>query len=169
MARVPELMQVARQHGLRIVTVADIIAHRLRNETFVKKVAEAAFPTTFGDFQIVVFENLLDQDHHVALVKGAIDTDKPVMVRVHSQSTMADVFHSLRSSGQSELHAALKTIQDAGCGVLVYLRQEEKGENLVNEIRSYSAKDAGVNAIQMNPTPNPDIDLRIYGIGAQIL
>ena len=139
---------MAQQHGLKIVTVADIIAYRLRTETFVKQVAEAAFPTEFGDFQIVVFENLLDKEHHIALVKGAIDSDMPVMVRVHSQSTMADVFYSLRSGGRNELRAALKMIQEAGKGVLVYLRQEEKGLNLVDEIRSYAIQDAGANPVE---------------------
>ena len=169
MARVPELMQVARRHGLRIVTVADIIAYRLKNETFVRLVAEAAFPTEFGDFKILVFENLLDNEHHIALVKGIVDSEAPVMVRVHSQSTMADVFYSLRSGGRNELRTALKTLQDAGRGVLVYLRQEEKGENLVDEIRAYAIQDAGANPIEADPSSNSGIDLRIYGIGAQIL
>jgi 3,4-dihydroxy 2-butanone 4-phosphate synthase/GTP cyclohydrolase II len=170
MARIPELMEVAKQHNLKIVTVADIIAYRLRNETFVKQVAEAEFPTTFGDFKIVVFENLLDKDHHIALVKGDIDPQKPVMVRVHSQSTVEDVFQSLRSRGKSKLHTALKAIQDTGSGVLVYLRQEEKGANLVNEIQAYAARGEDSSAAPANPSlSNPSIDLRIYGIGAQIL
>jgi 3,4-dihydroxy 2-butanone 4-phosphate synthase / GTP cyclohydrolase II len=169
MARVPELSEVARQHGLKMVTVADIIAHRLRNETFVKQVTEAAFPTEFGDFRIVVFENLLDQEHHVALVKGEIDAGDPVLVRVHSQSTMADVFYSLRSGGRNELRSALKTINDAGRGVVVYLRQEEKGLNLVDEIKSYAIQDSGANPVETDPNASPEIDLRLYGIGAQIL
>ncbi len=169
MARVPQLMEVAAQHGLKIVTVADIIAYRLKNETFIKQVAEAAFPTEFGDFTIVVFENLLDKDHHIALVKGTIDADTPVMVRVHSQSTMADVFHSLRS-GPSELQAALKVIQDAGMGVLVYLRQEDKGANLVEEIKSYAIQDTGADLAGTYQSSNSNsVDLRIYGIGAQML
>ncbi len=169
MARVPELMQVAKCHDLKIVTVADIIAYRLKNETFVKPLVEAAFPTEFGDFRIVVFENLLDHEHHIALVKGAIDSEAPVMVRVHSQSTMADVFYSLRSGGRNELRTALKSIQDSGRGVLVYLRQEEKGANFVDEIKSYAMQDAGANPAEVGESSKPDIDLRIYGIGAQIL
>jgi 3,4-dihydroxy 2-butanone 4-phosphate synthase/GTP cyclohydrolase II len=167
MARVPQLMQVAERHGLKIVTVADIIAYRLRNETFVKPVTESAFPTEFGDFRIVVFENFLDQDHHIALVKGAIDADEPMLVRVHSQSTMADVFHSLRSGGRNELQSALKTIQDEGRGILVYLRQEDKGRSLVEEIKSYAIQDSGANKQALSAAS--DIDLRTYGIGAQIL
>lgn len=169
MARVPELMQVAHRHGLKIVTVADIIAYRLRNETFVKPIAEAAFPTELGDFKIVVFENFLDQEHHIALIKGDVNSEEPVMVRVHSQSTMADVFYSLRSGGRNELRSALKTIQEEGRGVLVYLRQEDKGRSLLEEIKSYAIQDAGANPIEMEPLATPDIDLRIYGIGAQIL
>ena len=168
MARVPELMQVAERHSLKIVTVADIIAYRLKNETFVKALAEAAFPTEFGDFKIVVFENVLDKDHHIALVKGEVASDEPVMVRVQSQSTMNDVFYSLRSGGHNELRTALKTIQTAGKGVLVYLRQEEKGSSLVEEIRSYAMQDAGQRAIDGSPASS-NIDLRSYGIGAQIL
>jgi 3,4-dihydroxy 2-butanone 4-phosphate synthase / GTP cyclohydrolase II len=166
MARVPALMQVAQHHSLKIVTVADIIAYRLKNETFVKPIAEAAFPTEFGDFRIVVFENVLDKDHHIALVKGEVSSDEPVTVRVHSQSTMNDVFYSLRSGGHNELRAALKTIQAAGKGVLVYLRQEEKGSNLVEEIRSYARQDSGSRIVEPSTS---SIDLRSYGIGAQML
>ncbi len=169
MARVPDLMKVSRQHGIKIVTVEDIIAYRLRTETFVKRVAEAAFPTEFGDFSLIAFENLLDGTNHIALVKGTLDSDTPVMVRVHSQSTMADVFHSLRSGGRNELRAALKMIQDAGRGVLVYLRQEEKGKNLVGEIKAYALQDAGANQIEDAISSGSGADLRIYGIGAQIL
>jgi 3,4-dihydroxy 2-butanone 4-phosphate synthase / GTP cyclohydrolase II len=169
MARVPELMQVARHHALKIVTVADIIAYRLRNETFVQPVAEAAFPTEFGDFKIVVFENLLDQDHHLALVKGEVASDEPVMVRVHSQSTVDDVFYSLRNGGRNELRSALKIIQSAGKGVLVYLRQEDKGSDLVNKIKSYALQDACSGSVENNPATASGIDLRSYGIGAQIL
>jgi len=169
MARVPELMQVARRHDLKIVTVADIIAYRLKNETFVKPVAEAAFPTEFGNFKIMVFENLLDHENHIALVKGKVDTEEPVMVRVHSQSTMTDVFHSLRSGGRNKLLVALKTIHDEEKGVLIYLRQEEKGQTLVDEIRAYADQDTDTDSSQADAAQNSSNDLRIYGIGAQIL
>ncbi len=169
MARVPDLMKVARQHGLKIVTVADIIAYRLRNEMFVKPVAESEFPTQFGDFKIVVFENLLDQENHIALVKGSIDGDSTVTVRVHLQSTMADVFYSLCNGERSELQAALAAIKEAGKGVLIYLREEEKGKNLADEVRLYTVQDAGANPVKIDSPFNPDIDLRIYGLGAQIL
>ncbi|MDM7998302.1 MAG: 3,4-dihydroxy-2-butanone-4-phosphate synthase [Acidobacteriota bacterium] len=166
MARVPQLMQVAEAHGIKIVTVADIIAYRLRTETFVKSVAEAVFPTEFGDFNIIVFEDLVAHEHHVALVKGKVGSEDPVLVRVHSQSTLADVFYSLRNGGCGELRSALKLIQEEGRGVLVYLRQDDKGQRILEEIRSYAAQDAGA---QKEEASAPDIDLRIYGIGAQIL
>ena len=169
MARIPQLMDVAQRHEIKIVTVADIIAYRLRNETFVKQIVEAAFPTEFGDFKIVVFEDLLDKEHHIALVKGLVNSDEPMLVRVHSHSTVADVFHSLRSGGRSELRSALKTIQDAGRGILVYLQQEDKGRSLLDEIKSYAVQDASTNRVEMGKASSSDIDLRIYGIGAQIL
>ncbi len=169
MARVPDLMKVSQQHGIKIVTVADIIAYRLRTETFVKRVAEAAFPTEFGDFNLIAFENVLDGTNHIALVKGPVEPDTPVMVRVHSQSTIADVFHSLRSGGKNELAAALRMIQEAGRGVLVYLRMEDKGKSLVDEIKAYAIQDAGVARVEDASLAGRRADLRIYGIGAQIL
>jgi 3,4-dihydroxy 2-butanone 4-phosphate synthase / GTP cyclohydrolase II len=169
MARVPELIEVAQRHDLKLVTVADIIAYRLKNEPFVKPVAEADFPTEFGDFKIVIFENMLDHDHHIALMKGTIDPETPVLVRVHSQSTTADVFRSLHSGCRNELLVALKTIQEAGSGILVYLRQEEKGETLVNEIRSYAMKNPDLQSLDSEITGCSSDDLRIYGIGAQML
>jgi 3,4-dihydroxy 2-butanone 4-phosphate synthase/GTP cyclohydrolase II len=169
MARVPELMEFAGRHGLKIVTVADIIAYRLRNETFVRQVAEATMTTELGDFRAIVFENLIDHQNHIALVKGTIDPDVPVMVRVHLQSTMADVFHSLRSDGRNKLRTALKKIHDEGKGVLVYLRQEEEGEDLVDEVKSYATQDVGKRPAERNPSANSNNDLRIYGTGAQIL
>ena len=169
MARIPELMEFAESHELKIVTVADIIAYRLRNETFVRKVAEATLTTERGDFRAIVFENLLDHQNHIALIKGTIDPEVPVIVRVHLQSTMADVFHSLRSGGHNKLQSAMEIIHDAGSGVLVYLRQEEKGGDLVDEIRSYSLQEADADPVEYNPSVNSNNDLRIYGTGAQIL
>ncbi len=169
MARVPELMLFSRQHGVKIVTVADIIAYRLRNETFVKRVAESPFLTEFGNFDLIAFENILDEGNHIALVKGPIDPETPVMVRVHSQSTMSDVFHSLRRDGDSELRDSLRMIQADGSGVLVYLRMEGKGKSIVDEIQQYAAQNGAAPEINHTPKPSPGIDLRIYGVGAQIL
>lgn len=169
MARVPNLKIVAREHGLKIVTVADIIAYRLRTETFVKRIAGSVFPTEYGEFKIVIFENELDKEQHIALVKGEIDPDSPVIVRVHTQSTMADVFNSLRTGGRNKLKAALRKIEENGQGILVYLRQEEKAHNLVDEINGNAVKNARAEATGSNPISNPSSNLRIYGIGAQIL
>jgi 3,4-dihydroxy 2-butanone 4-phosphate synthase/GTP cyclohydrolase II len=164
MARVPDLMEVSDQHGLKIVTVADIIAYRLRTETFVKRIADAVFPTEFGEFKIVIFENQLDNEQHIALVKGEINPDSPVTVRMHSQSTMSDVFNSIKTGGKNKLKAALGKIQSEGSGILVYLRQEEKAHNLVEEINGNAGRKTG-----NDPILSSSSNLRIYGIGAQIL
>jgi 3,4-dihydroxy 2-butanone 4-phosphate synthase/GTP cyclohydrolase II len=169
MARVPNLKKVAKEHGLKIVTVADIIAYRLRTETFVKRITDSVFPTEYGEFKIIIFENELDNEQHIALVKGEIDPDSPVMVRVHTQSTMADVFNSLRTGGKNKLKAALRKIEENGQGILVYLRQEEKAHNLVDEINGNANKNAEAEAAGSNPFSNTSSNLRIYGIGAQIL
>jgi 3,4-dihydroxy 2-butanone 4-phosphate synthase / GTP cyclohydrolase II len=169
MARVPELMGVAAEHGLKIITVADLIAYRLRNETFVRRIAESSLPTEFGSFHIVIFENMLDQEHHLALIKGEINTEMPVLVRVQSQSTLGDAFHGLWSGSGEHLRNSLKIIESEGSGVLVYLRQEGKGAGLAQEIQCYSQQEtAGENA-KTAIIPCGEPDLRVYGIGAQIL
>jgi 3,4-dihydroxy 2-butanone 4-phosphate synthase/GTP cyclohydrolase II len=169
MARVPELMEFARTHGMKMITVADLIAFRLRNETFVRQVSEATFPTEFGEFRVVAFENSLDKKYHIALIKGSISGGEPTLVRVQTQSTMGDVFHSLRSDSGKKLQAALKIIEQAGAGVLVYLRQEGKGTSLVDEINSYALQDQGIDTETSMESPGLNTDPRVYGIGAQIL
>ncbi len=169
MARVPQLKVVAATHGLKMVTVADLIAYRLKTETLVRRVTEAQLPTAFGEFRVAVFENLLDGENHIALIKGEIDPDSPVLVRVQSQSTMGDVFHSLRCDTGEQLRSALRIIHGEGAGVLVYLRQEGRGTGLVNEVKAYALEDLGNRAGTGDEPSGIAADLRNYGIGAQIL
>ncbi len=169
MARVPELMQVARAHGLKMITVADLIAFRLKTETFVRHVAEAPLSTEFGEFRVLVFENTLDREHHVALVKGTIQESDPILVRVHSQSSLEDVFHVMHDPGGARLRTALQIIEESGTGVLVYLRQEGKGASLADEVRRMAAHEEGAGREEKPEPPEGKTDLRLYGIGAQIL
>jgi 3,4-dihydroxy 2-butanone 4-phosphate synthase/GTP cyclohydrolase II len=169
MARVPELTEVARIHGMKMITVADLIAFRLRTETFVHPVSDSCLPTEFGDFRVVAFENALDHETHIALIKGSIREDEPTLVRVQTQSTLGDVFHSRRNDSGRQLRAALGVLQQAGAGVLVYLRQEGTGAGLAKEIRSYALQDQGAAAEEREETAGFHADPRLYGIGAQIL
>jgi 3,4-dihydroxy 2-butanone 4-phosphate synthase/GTP cyclohydrolase II len=169
MARVPELMEVAQSHNLKMITVADLIAFRLRTETLVRKVAESSLPTEFGDFRVVALESTLDGESHLALIKGEVRGDEPTLVRVQLQSTLGDAFHALRGGAGEQLRSALRRIEQEGSGVLVYLRQEGKGRGLVEEIRSYSLEDQGVRPAETMDAAVLTADPRLYGIGAQIL
>jgi 3,4-dihydroxy 2-butanone 4-phosphate synthase/GTP cyclohydrolase II len=167
MARVPELRSVARTHGLKMITVADLISFRLRTDTLVREVGEAELPTRYGDFQLHVFENILDGEHHLALVKGELDAGgAPVLVRVQSQSTLEDVFQGLWSESGEALGEALRRIQESGSGILVYLRQEGRGAGLVDEVRAHAG---GSPQEEAGPQEGLRSDLRLHGIGAQIL
>ncbi len=169
MARGPQLLEVAGVHGLKIVTVADIIAFRLRTETFVHPVAESQVSTDFGDFQAIVFENSLDRQHHLALVKGKILPDEPALVRVQEQSTLIDVFHCARAVGDFHLHEALRMIQQGGRGVFIYLRQEGKTIGLSEETNRQAEAGHDPDSAAADAHYPLQGDLRLYGIGAQIL
>lgn len=169
MAKGQQLLDYVKNHNLKIISIADLISFRKKNEKFVKKAAEAKMPTALGEFRIAAYENVLNGEHHVALIKGDISTDEPVLVRVHSECLTGDAFHSLRCDCGEQLNAALLQIEQEGRGILLYMRQEGRGIGLVNKIRAYELQDAGADTVEANISLGFPPDMRDYGIGAQIL